>query len=71
MACSTRRIIFLTAIQDEEQARMQRLRENGSPRREKKDWFRLHTAEEPIRVLLAGCYRLIEAGRLKTSACLR
>jgi clan AA aspartic protease (TIGR02281 family) len=56
---------LLTAIQDEELALMQRLRENGSPRREKKDWFRLHTAEEPIRVLLAGCYRLIEARKIE------
>ena len=56
---------LLTAIQDEEQALMQRLRGNGSPRREKKDWFRLHTAEEPIRILLAGCYRLIEARKIE------
>ena len=56
---------LLTAIQDEETALMQRLRGNGSPRREKKDWFRLHSAEEPIRILLAGCYRLIEARKIE------
>jgi hypothetical protein len=55
---------FLTAIQDEEKAIMQRLRENASSRREKTDWFRLHAAEEPVRVFLAGCYRLIEARKI-------
>jgi clan AA aspartic protease (TIGR02281 family) len=52
---------LLTAIQDEENSLMRKIRENGSPSRTKDDWYRLHAAEEPIRVLLAGCYRLVEA----------
>jgi hypothetical protein len=56
---------LLTAMQDEENAMMRKTREIGGPSREKTDWFRLHRAEEPIRVLLAGCYRLIEARKIE------
>jgi hypothetical protein len=56
---------LLTAIQDEQKALMRRVREKGDDTRAKSDWFRLHVAEEPIKVLLAGCYRLIEARKIE------
>ena len=55
---------LLTAIQDEEQCSCSGSAGTVRPER-KKDWFRLHTAEEPIRILLAGCYRLIEARKIE------
>ena len=52
---------LLTAIYHEEESLMQEIRRNGRNTPAQADWLRYHAAEAPVRVLLAGAYRLIEA----------
>ena len=43
---------------------MQNIRKNGQNVRAQSDWLRYHSAEEHVRLLLAGAYRFIEAHTL-------
>jgi hypothetical protein len=55
---------LLTAMHGLEEALMQDIRKNGQNVRAQSDWLRYHSAEEHVRLLLAGAYRLIEAHTL-------
>jgi hypothetical protein len=52
---------LLTAMHEEEASLMQEIRRHGTNSRAQGDWLRYHAAEDHVRILLAGAFRLIEA----------